>query len=137
MKSPDKSYAVSSFALSGMGEMTAGFLVLCVPSIPKLVKNTPFLLEIFGRLQSWMDSSLDKQTKNSRMGLPSWIHAQSERRAARRRPEDTTYSELDEHIPTMISITHKPSQSTVNVKNESEENDRNDSTVEFITMQQV
>ncbi|KAF1960479.1 hypothetical protein CC80DRAFT_392447, partial [Byssothecium circinans] len=46
MKSPDKSYTVSSFALSGMGEMMAGFLVLCVPSMPKLVKNTTFLKKI-------------------------------------------------------------------------------------------
>ncbi|KAH8732138.1 hypothetical protein GQ44DRAFT_735788 [Phaeosphaeriaceae sp. PMI808] len=51
MKSPDKTYAVSSFALSGMGEMTACFLVLCVPSIPKLVKNTALIQKIFGKIQ--------------------------------------------------------------------------------------
>ena len=137
MNSLDKSYNVSSFALSGMGEMAAGFLVLCVPSIPKLVKNTTTLQKMFGRLQLWIDSSSDRQTKNSRMGLPSWIRVQGERQAARHGTEDTTYSEPDEHIPTIAPTPHKLSHSTINEKNDSIRGDGSNSSAEFITMQQV
>jgi hypothetical protein len=82
---PDKSYYIDPLALQIQGEMTAGFLVLCVPSLPKLIKDIPMLQRLF---------SSGTPKPNSRLGLPSWIRGQEKRHAPRRpRPDDLEYSE--------------------------------------------
>ncbi|KAF2727281.1 hypothetical protein EJ04DRAFT_570519 [Polyplosphaeria fusca] len=78
MRSADKSYTVSSFALAGIGEMTSGFLVVAIPAFPKLVKNSPFLRRILDKMQYPFSS--EKDAPNSRQGLPSWIRAKGQAR---------------------------------------------------------
>jgi hypothetical protein len=83
--SPDKSYHVSAFALAGAGEMTSGFFVLCVPSLPKLIKSTPALQQLLSKLQRWSRLSDAETRPNSRLGLPSWIRRQGVGRVRGRR----------------------------------------------------
>jgi len=79
--------------------MAAGFLILCIPSIPKLLKSTLLLQKFFSKLQSWVGLSSDDLKPNSRLGLPSWIRAQGQQNRARRRPADTVCSDFDEYLP--------------------------------------
>jgi hypothetical protein len=41
--SKDITYSVSSLTLLSIGEMTAGFLVLCLPALPQLFKLSPWV----------------------------------------------------------------------------------------------
>jgi hypothetical protein len=47
----DKSYAVSDMTVWVSGEFTAGFFVLCMPSVPKAVRNTPWMIKLGRSLQ--------------------------------------------------------------------------------------
>lgn len=81
----DKSFYIDLLALLVQGEMTAGFLVLCIPPLPKFFKDIPLFQRLF---------SSGTPKPNSRLGLPSWIPGWSQRRAARRRhPDDIEYTE--------------------------------------------
>ncbi|KAF2106974.1 hypothetical protein BDV96DRAFT_654304 [Lophiotrema nucula] len=80
LTSPDKSYHVSAFALSAAGETTVGFLVLCIPSLPKLVKSTPVLQNLLAKMQTWVGLASADGEDNSRKGLPSWIRVRSGQR---------------------------------------------------------
>jgi hypothetical protein len=68
---------VGPIGLWSHGEITAGFLVLCVPSTPKAYQNSIFAkkLSMFG---SSRRSSGDHI--NSRKGLPSWYRAKTSRK---------------------------------------------------------
>jgi hypothetical protein len=70
--------------LAGLAELAAGWLVLCMPSLPKFAKSIPFLARLF---------SNRTPEENSRLGLPSWIRAQGQRHASRPQPLDTECSE--------------------------------------------
>jgi hypothetical protein len=50
----DKSYAVSDMTVWASGEFTAGFFVLCMPSVPKAVRNTPWTIKLGRFLQRWI-----------------------------------------------------------------------------------
>jgi hypothetical protein len=75
--------------------MAAGFLIFCIPSIPKLLKSSPKLNKFLSKLLSWIGFSFDDSKPNSRLGLPSWIRAQGRHETTRRRPADTVCSEFD------------------------------------------
>lgn len=121
MNSPDKSYWVTFFTLAALGEMTAGFLVLCIPSIPKLVKSSPMLRTLF--------SSRDEKP-NSRLGLPSWIKAGGQRQEKRR---GLGYSGIDDDLTTM-----RTTMTTTTATHESSSSSEREREVpEFITTCQV
>ncbi|CAI6339282.1 unnamed protein product [Periconia digitata] len=74
-------YMVGPIGLWSHGEITAGFLILCVPCIPKAFKGT----RIFAG-----SSKLDSK-ENSRHGLPSWYS----HKAAQKKIDDDEGSEID------------------------------------------
>lgn len=63
---------VAPIGLWSHGEITAGFLVLCVPSIPKAFQNS-IISKKFSSLVNGLKSG--ERTENSRRGLPSWYRA--------------------------------------------------------------
>jgi hypothetical protein len=86
----DKTYVLGSITLSATGEMTVGFLVLCIPTIPKLLRSKPILSPTF----SWF-KNLPTETPSSSIGLPSWKKA-----GARGPKHDTGFFILEEPAPT-------------------------------------
>jgi hypothetical protein len=131
MNSADKSYTITPFALSGIGEMTSGFLILCIPAIPKLVKSTPALQKLFRKI-----FPLNSQEEaNSRLGLPTWIRAQGQG-SPRRSPEDSLHSTVDAHADSVGVKKDDLVQSNVHEKKDSVSGSMAD-VPEFITMQEV
>jgi hypothetical protein len=70
LNSPDKTYIITSLTLSATAELAVGFLVLCIPTIPKLVQSSPILSAFFKQLKF---RSHRKSVPN--ISLSSWIKA--------------------------------------------------------------
>jgi hypothetical protein len=122
--------------------MAAGFLILCIPSIPKLLKSSPKLGEFLSKLQSWVGLSSDDTKPNSRLGLPSWIRIQGQQNAAGRRPVDTVCSEFDEYRPMPLASNDQLSHSTTKEESVARSKHEKDlpqmvCTAEFITAHEV
>lgn len=66
LNADDIVFLVGPIGLWSHGEITAGFLILCVPCVPKAFKGS-FVVRIFSSLSRGKED----QT-NSRRGLPSW-----------------------------------------------------------------
>jgi hypothetical protein len=90
LDTPDKTYVLGSITLSATGEMTVGFLVLCIPTIPKLLRSKPTLSTSF----SWF-KNLPNEKPSSSISLPSWKKA-----GARGPKHDTGFFILEEPAPT-------------------------------------
>ncbi|KAF2689792.1 hypothetical protein K458DRAFT_384427 [Lentithecium fluviatile CBS 122367] len=72
LRSEDITFMVGPIGLWSHGEITAGFLVLCVPSAPKAFQNNALTKKV----SSWVGSrKSSKGNVNSRRGLPSWYRA--------------------------------------------------------------
>lgn len=71
-QSLDKSYYASPVVLLCSGEMTSGFLLLGVPSIPRILKDSPLLNRLHAKVRSLMGNTKRTTQENSRRGLPSW-----------------------------------------------------------------
>ncbi|KAF2651292.1 hypothetical protein K491DRAFT_682314 [Lophiostoma macrostomum CBS 122681] len=56
-RSEDKTYGACNMAVWAWGEMTAGFFVLCMPSVPKAIRNTPWMLRLGILVQRYMPGS--------------------------------------------------------------------------------
>ncbi|KAF2648907.1 hypothetical protein K491DRAFT_611829, partial [Lophiostoma macrostomum CBS 122681] len=87
LKTSDKMYTASETALWSGAGMTAGFLIVGVPSIPKVAKTLP----CYERIRSKLHSKLRSDEIQSRLGLPSWY--KPERRAPR---NSLDISEIDQ-----------------------------------------
>ena len=99
----DKIYYASEVALWANTEMTTGFLVMGVPSIPKVLKSLAYYDLIRAKVRARMPS---KETQ-SRRGLPSWYNPE------RRNPSYSTLNatEIDEtEIQPLqtVQLVHKP-----------------------------
>lgn len=85
--SSDTSYNMSALGFWCVGEMTAGFLVLCLPALPKLFKTSPWIRKFITALRSISGSSSagqsDGQVKISNLNR-SWP------RSKPRRPADAS-----------------------------------------------
>lgn len=64
-------------------EMTAGFLILGVPALPKIIKSSPILRKWITIVKKWTGSSISKVKTNSKRGLPSWYKPASRKKPAR------------------------------------------------------
>jgi hypothetical protein len=85
---------VGPIGLWSHGEITAGFLVLCVPNAPKAFQNSivsKMVSNIFG------SSNSNGGDFSSRKGLPSWYQAKQSRK-----PRHTDISTLDER--TLVAV---------------------------------
>lgn len=57
MASPDELYYIPDIGLWGIGEMTAGFLIIGIPSAPKTIKSMPGSDSVTSLLASWRRGS--------------------------------------------------------------------------------
>ncbi|KAF2829295.1 hypothetical protein CC86DRAFT_453943 [Ophiobolus disseminans] len=90
----DQLYVASIAGLWGVGEMTAGFLIMGIPSLPKVFKSLPFSGSVVSLLrQLTRPGSSGEGQSNSRRGLPSWYKAPPEKK----RRAQFEVSELNEH----------------------------------------
>lgn len=92
LNSPDQLYTVSTTGLWSIGEMTAGFLIIGIPSLPKVVKSIPLTESVISLIKSWKKTGHSGGQSNSRRDLRSWYKPQS-----RKRHNQTDYSDLDQH----------------------------------------
>jgi hypothetical protein len=98
----DPLYAGSELVLWMAAELTAGFLILGLPSFPKVFKQIPGSESVISLLKSItvsrLSSSRGKQ-ENSRAGLPSWYKPLS-----RKRVRKDTLDELDLDTHDLVSV---------------------------------
>jgi hypothetical protein len=92
LNTPDQLYTVSTTGLWSIGETTAGFLIIGIPSVPKAVKSIPLTESVISLIRSWKRTCQSGMQSNSRRGHPSWYKPQS-----RQRHNQTDYSDLDKH----------------------------------------
>ncbi|KAF2877772.1 hypothetical protein BDV95DRAFT_588804 [Massariosphaeria phaeospora] len=112
LNSPDQLFTVSEAGLWAIGEMTAGFMIMGIPSLPKVVKSLPYSESVLSLLRSLTRPGSSGQQTNSRRGLPSWYKP-----APKKRPNQFEVSELNEHDLLSLKETnsHRPSGSTTEV----------------------
>ena len=117
----DRTYAITPVGLLAWGEITSGFLVLCMPTIPKAFRNTPWIQKLVSSIKSRLGSG-ESQDKNvgPRYYFQSW-HRRP--RVGARDPLDTDLSMLSQSdlITNRISITSKAESSKEKPCNESSE----------------
>jgi hypothetical protein len=88
LRSEDITFMVGPIGLWSHGEITAGFLVFCVPSVPKAFQNS-----LVSRMLSSFKGSRKSSNPDihSRQGLPSWYRAK-----VSRKPRHTDISTMGE-----------------------------------------
>jgi hypothetical protein len=74
-----------------VGEITSGFLVLCVPSAPKAFKDSIFARKVTTFADRLGGNFKSNDLSNSRQGLPSWHRPNTPRRLQR-----SGFSEIEE-----------------------------------------
>ena len=89
--SDDQIYTVSLAGLWSIGETAAGFLVIGIPSLPKITKSVPVFASVASRAKSWMRFSSGQDESEPRRGLPSWY-----KQSPRKRYHKTQESDMDE-----------------------------------------
>ena len=82
LQSDDATYTASDLSLWMTAEMTAGFLIIGFPSLPKVAKSVPFMDSMASLVRSMVDRSglLAKRQSDSQRGLPSWVKPAPQRR---------------------------------------------------------
>lgn len=94
----DITFNVGPIGLWSLGEITSGYLVLCIPSAPKAFKGSILGHTIARFAERFSRSSAPS---NSRHGLPSWY-----RPNAPRRPQRSEFSEITKFE---VTVTKPPS----------------------------
>ncbi|KAI4947914.1 hypothetical protein J4E86_008431 [Alternaria arbusti] len=92
----DQLYIVSIAGLWGVGEMTAGFLIIGFPSLPKVVKALPFsdsVVSLLRQITRPGSSGHAEGQSETRRGLPSWHKAAP----LKKRRDQFEISELSEY----------------------------------------
>lgn len=95
----DITFNVGPIGLWSLGEITSGFLVLCIPSVPKAFKDSIIARTFFGLANRLSRNSAPGDSRNSRRGLPSWY-----RPDAPRRPQRSRFSEIDGAMGSVIQL---------------------------------
>ena len=72
LTSNDVVYIFDSLGIWIEYEITAGFLVLGIPALPKVIKSSPGIQRYIKLIKSSRGKSMIKYKSNSRKGLPSW-----------------------------------------------------------------
>lgn len=98
----DITFNIGPIGLWSIGEVTSGFLILCIPSVPKAFRDTIFTRKISDLANRMSGRS---SNVNSRRGLPTWYHPQ-----ASQRPHRSEFSEIEEceEIPMRPDAAAKP-----------------------------
>ncbi|RYC56723.1 hypothetical protein CHU98_g9487 [Xylaria longipes] len=102
LKSSDAFYYITEVGLWGIGEMTAGFLIIGIPASPRAVKSLPFSGSIQSLFHSWTRSNMPDGRDNSSY-LRSW-----RRPFARKRRGLWEISELDTFNLVTVDTTVAP-----------------------------
>ncbi|OAG04931.1 uncharacterized protein CC84DRAFT_1260216 [Paraphaeosphaeria sporulosa] len=87
----DITFNVGPIGLWSVGELTSGFLVLCVPSFPKVFKDSIIARKLASLANRLSGATRSNGMSNLRHGLPSWY-----RPSAPRRPQRSQFSEIEE-----------------------------------------
>ncbi|KAF2802362.1 uncharacterized protein BDZ99DRAFT_503839 [Mytilinidion resinicola] len=103
MHSEDVAYSVSPVGVWSIGEMTSAFLIVGVPSLPRIFK-VPWVQSVFTWIQSLTGGSSKGTRESSRKGLPSWY----KNAPTARRRQDDVYSELDEYRLEAAEMVYSP-----------------------------
>ncbi|PVH93498.1 hypothetical protein DM02DRAFT_634492 [Periconia macrospinosa] len=97
MDPTDITYNISPIGFWSCGEVASIFLVLGVPSVPRVVKKGQWMQRIMSTLRLWTS----RETENSRKGLPSWY----KRPVPGQRLSDR-YTDIEEHE--LVETIQKP-----------------------------
>lgn len=92
LNSPDTLYAMSTSGLWSNGEMTAGFLIIGITSLPKVAKSIPLTKSVMSLIRKWKRTGQNGMQSDPRRGLPSVYKPQS-----RKRYKQTDYNDLDQY----------------------------------------
>ena len=92
LNSPDQFYTVSITALWSVGELTAGFLIIGIPCLPKVVKSISLTEWVNTLIRSWKRTVQSGFQNSSRRGLRSWYKQHWQKRL-----NQTSYSDIDKH----------------------------------------
>ncbi|KAI0509382.1 hypothetical protein F5B22DRAFT_649011 [Xylaria bambusicola] len=79
LESSDAFYYITEVGLWGIGEMTAGFLIIGTPAVPRVVKSLPFSDSVVSLLQSWTRSRM-RNSGDSPGYLRTWGRSVSKKR---------------------------------------------------------
>lgn len=116
LESEDKLYTQSELALWSIAEITAGFLIMGLPSAPKVASNIPGSASFISFIRSVSGQSKEGKSsqENSRRGLPSWYKPKSQPRRPRDPFHITAGDEESQHDMTMsldnVQLTDDDSQ---------------------------
>ncbi|KAH8648724.1 hypothetical protein BGZ60DRAFT_570018 [Tricladium varicosporioides] len=94
LNSPDQLYTVSTTGLWSIGEMTSGFLIIGIPSLPKAMKNIPLAASLVSLLRSWTTTNRSRIDNTSQSSQSRWQWHSS---LSRRRSNKNDCSDVDEH----------------------------------------
>ena len=72
--------------------MTAGFLIISITSLPKVVKSIPWTKSVMSMIRSWKRTGQNGIRSDPRRGLPLWYKSQ-----LRKRYKQTDISDLDQY----------------------------------------
>ncbi|PVH93501.1 hypothetical protein DM02DRAFT_603906 [Periconia macrospinosa] len=101
MHNEDMTYVMSPVGLWTCGEMASIFLVLGVPSLPRIFKEVQWLQASLTRLRSWTGLSTTRGPHSSKGGLPSWY-----KKMPTGSKRNDMYSDIEEH--TLVETVSKP-----------------------------
>ncbi|KAI1446643.1 hypothetical protein F5Y02DRAFT_68995 [Annulohypoxylon stygium] len=76
----DETYWTTELGLWGVGEITAGFLIIGIPSMPKIIKNFPVTNSLVSLMKSWTRNMGSSNPSQEGVGLPIWRNPLSRKR---------------------------------------------------------
>ncbi|KAI1817167.1 hypothetical protein GGS20DRAFT_592586 [Poronia punctata] len=95
-KREDTTYTVSAVILWAIGEMTAGFMVFCVPAIPKAIASMGIRMKLASVRRYWLHS---KQTHENSTSSADWKHSIPSKIRQKRHPDAFPLTTIDSDIP--------------------------------------
>ncbi|PVI01614.1 hypothetical protein DM02DRAFT_671164 [Periconia macrospinosa] len=110
LHSRDVLYHAAPVGVWIQAEITAGFMILGISALPRLVREISWLRKWATIVKSWTNSS--KEKKNSRGGLPSWYRPEP-----RKVPNENGWSVLELDDPQFLT-THNPEETTTAKSND-------------------
>ncbi|KAI1138714.1 hypothetical protein F5Y05DRAFT_382099 [Hypoxylon sp. FL0543] len=91
----DETYWMTELGLWGVGEITAGFLIIGIPAMPKIVKSLPVSSSLVSLMRSWTRTPRSSKPSQEGAGLPVWRNPLSRNPLSRKRRGLWEISELD------------------------------------------
>lgn len=131
LRSDDITYTIAPVGLWCIGEITSGFFILCIPSIPMVLRSSVLGQKFITLMRSWTGSSGTKEKTNLRRGPPSWYGQMS----TRKKLQDPNICDVDTH-GLVTEYTNKTLDRSVSIR-ESVSRDQADKahTIDYVLVQ--